>query len=500
MSDPKRLHPATVLIHFLKSLKEMIIPLGIFIFANRADGLLGALLYGGAGLFLLLLAAFGLMKWLKFTYRIEEDELRIEQGLFVKQRRYVPVERVQTINTTAGIVQQMFGLVRLEIETASGGKEAEIELTAISKGEAAAIKEALYERKQLLGTQRKEAEEAGSAPEKTYKMSQKELMIGAATSSGIGVILSAVFAFGSQVDELLPIDRILGRFEFLIHSSVPFLALLIFIGFLAAWLLSMAGILLKYARFSLVKSGDDLVISRGLLEKKQLTIPVKRIQAVKITENPLRQPLGYATVQLICAGGKEDKDGLSAAIFPFVKKERAESLLKEFLPQYAYSSEKIPVPKRAMRKYIIRYVWPSLIPAGILIFLFPGWGLFSLLLLPLFLLFGYMAYRDAGYHLEGKQLTLHMRAISRISVILPKKRMQQFQLQQNLFQQSGELATVKAAVMSSSLGAQFAVRDLEFAEAERLYDWYSGLKKHVENPDHRKDKEDHHPDWQGPAD
>ncbi|AZB41375.1 hypothetical protein CEF21_03065 [Bacillus sp. FJAT-42376] len=478
MFEPKRLHPAAAIINFLKLLKEMIIPLVIFIFANRADGMLGLLMYGGAGLFLLLLIVFSVIKWLKFTYRIEEDELRIEQGLFVKQKRFVPLERVQTIHTRAGVIQQLFGLVRLEIETASGGPETEIELTAISKSQAAAIKKALYERKQIIThSGASGVEGADPVPEKRhlYKMTQKELIIGAATSSGIGVVVSAIFAFGSQLDEVLPVDSILKRFEFLTHSGAAFLAFIIFLGFLTAWLLSMAGIILKYARFSLEKTEEDLVISRGLLEKSQMTIPVKRIQAVKITENPLRQPLGYATVQVICAGGKADSDGLSAAIFPFVKKRDAKRLLDEFLPQYAYSTEKISVPKRAKRKYVFRYTWPAIIPAAVLIYFFHYWGLLSILLVPLFSLFGYMAYKDTGYRLDGSQLTFYARAVSKYMVILPKKRMQEFQIHQHFFQKRGDLATARTAVMSNVTGAHFTIKDLELEDGRILYDWYSSV-------------------------
>ncbi|WP_426845368.1 PH domain-containing protein [Metabacillus sp. 84] len=479
MSEPKRLHPAAAIINFLKLLKDMIIPLVIFIFVNRAPGMLGLLLYAGAGLFLVVLIVFSVIKWLKFTYRIEEDELRVEQGLFVKQKRFVPIERVQTINTRAGIIQQLFGLVKLEIETASGGAEAEIELTAISKSEAAAIQKELSERKIKIKAGPEEMEDAapecnaGEEKRKTYKMTGKELLIGAATSSGIGVVVSAVFAFGSQIDELLPVESILKRFESLTSAGIPFLAFLIFLGFLLAWLLSMAGILLKYANFTMERRGDDFIISRGLLEKNQLTIPIKRIQAVKITENPLRQPLGYATVQLICAGGKQDADGLSAAIFPFVKTNQIGSLLESFLPQYAYRTEKVPVPKRALRKYLLRYGWPFIIPAGIIIYMFPPWGWLSLILLPLSALFGYFAHRDSGYRLEEEQLILYMRAISRSSVILPIKRMQQLQVNQTVFQKRQKLVTVKTSAMANVLGAHFSVKDLDLEDGIVLYDWYS---------------------------
>src|SRR5690606_41338100 len=48
--------------------------------------------------------------------------LHIEYGLFVRKQRFVPFERIQSIHMTEGILHRLFGVVKLEIETA-GGKD-----------------------------------------------------------------------------------------------------------------------------------------------------------------------------------------------------------------------------------------------------------------------------------------------------------------------------------------------------------------------------------------
>ncbi|UOK58231.1 PH domain-containing protein [Bacillus sp. OVS6] len=75
-----------------------------------------------------------------------------------------------------------------------------------------------------------------------------------------------------------------------------------FLAFFIAWILSIIGVCLKFANFTVMKKEQDLVISRGLFEKHQLTIPLERIQAMKISENLIRQPFGYATVHIVSAG------------------------------------------------------------------------------------------------------------------------------------------------------------------------------------------------------
>ena len=84
----------------------------------------------------------GIIKWKRFRYWFEEEELRIEYGLFVKKKRYIPFERIQSLNYTEGIFHRPFGLVKVKVETAGGGatKEADAELTAITKEAAEQIK------------------------------------------------------------------------------------------------------------------------------------------------------------------------------------------------------------------------------------------------------------------------------------------------------------------------------------------------------------------------
>ncbi len=60
---------------------------------------------------------------------------------------------------------------------------------------------------------------------------------------------------------------------------------------------------LQYANFTAKRKGKDIIITRGLIERHQMTIPLARIQAVKIKENILRETIGFATVMLVSAGG-----------------------------------------------------------------------------------------------------------------------------------------------------------------------------------------------------
>src|SRR5690625_7223701 len=87
-------------------------------------------------LFLVVTIITSILSWLRFTYRVEENELRIEQGVFIRKKRYVPINRIHKIDFTANVVHRISGLVKIQIDTAcAGGAEVSISAVTIAKGE-----------------------------------------------------------------------------------------------------------------------------------------------------------------------------------------------------------------------------------------------------------------------------------------------------------------------------------------------------------------------------
>ena len=66
--------------------------------------------------------------------------------VFVRKNRYIRFERIHSVDVSEGIIQRLFGLVKVNIETA-GGSKAEAVLSAIRKEEAERLSEHLLEAK-----------------------------------------------------------------------------------------------------------------------------------------------------------------------------------------------------------------------------------------------------------------------------------------------------------------------------------------------------------------
>ncbi|MDA1477791.1 PH domain-containing protein [Bacillus changyiensis] len=489
MSEPKRLHPAAMILNFFKGLietvKNFIVPFGVAFFLNQNKLVTIIAVIVVAAVFISLII-ISILRWRKFTYRIEEDELRIEEGLITRKKKYIPIERIQTINTSAGIIQQLFKLVKLQVETAGGGKEAEVSLAAITQIEADQLQKMLLEKKKEMiqedlddeiVVQKEVVEKTEEPPQNmVYKMNGPELLIAASTSSGIGMVISGIFAIYTQVDEYVKLDWLFDQFSFLDSAGVAVIAFLIFLVLFIAWLFSIVGMLLKYANFSVVRKKNELVISRGLIEKHQTTLPLKRVQAIKIKEGLIRQPFGYASITIVSAGGSAMEQDKSTVLFPIIKKKEVQKRLHEMLPDYAPEEGLNHLPKRALRRYLLRASWPVVAVIPLSIF-FPPWGYLSVLLLPFFWLLGYLTFKDAGWKISHKKLLISSRFLGKTTVVMQKRRMQVYKVSRSYFQRRKKLVSIHTTIKSSMLMESFSVKDAEEKDSETIFQWYSYQKR-----------------------
>lgn len=493
MMSKYKLHPVTVLINLVKALKEMAIPIIFIVLANgfnftmdfRNENFFSQMI---PLLILIVVLAFtlvgGVLKWWKFQYWFEDSELRVEYGLFIKKKRYIPFERIQSLNYKEGIFHRIFGLVQVQVETA-GSKDGkpEAELTAITRAAADQIEREMNRAK--LGSRLIEENEVQMpAGRIIHKMSPKDLIILATTSSGIGVVVFGVFAALSQFAEYIPFEWIYDEFTHLIQYGVTIVASLIFIGLLGAWIISVALTLLNYYDFTVTEENDRLIITRGLLEKKRITIPLNRVQAIKIVENPLRQPFGLATVQVESAGGGfSSEQDRKITLFPLISKKEALAPLAELFPQFDFTVEDakmIRSPKRARPFfYRIDFLWLLPLVAVPGYFFFP-YGLLTVLLVIPIMLLGIWQHRTAGFTLLDSQLTIVYRQISRITFFVEKRRIQVTEQRRSYFQKRRKVATGRVVVMSGMTGAEARAYHMEQKDIEELMNWFEHTKASAE--------------------
>ena len=483
--DYKKLPFASVAIGAVSTFRAFLVPLVIMLVANfskftldiSSPGFWSSLaLIGFWSTVILFSLLFSIIRWWTYYYWFEDAELRVKYGVFIKKKRYIPFERIQTLNYHESIIHRILGLVKVEVETAGSSEgEAEVVLTALTREAADEIEQEMRKAKQQFGvTDKLEPIEQASAVTAMYTMSTKDLLVLASTSGGIGVIISGLLAVVSQISDIIPYDKIYGELAMLAKYGVLIISLIILSLFIIGWIASVILTYLKYYSFTVVVQEENLIITRGLLEKKRITIPLKRVQAIKIVENPFRQLFNYATVSIESAGSNGSED--SMVIFPLIKLTKLQAPLTELFPHYEWQQQFISAPRRSQPFfYRVDFIWVLPVVAGLSYFLMP-WGLLSLVIIPATIGLGIWQHRTAAYALTGKQLTLRYRIFSRVTFFVEKHRIQAMTTKQTYFKQRKDVADVTVSVMSGSGGATATVPALEQQDAEILLQWYEHKK------------------------
>ncbi|WP_313891884.1 PH domain-containing protein [Psychrobacillus sp.] len=490
MSNEKyKLHPITAIINFVKVLKELILPFIVIIVANGfgksgGDGSWYSYIsYAIYAVVLISLLISGIIKWKRFRYWFEGEELRIEYGLFVKKKRYIPFERIQSLNYTEGIFHRPFGLVKVKVETAGGGptKEADAELTAITKNAAEQIKKEMMHAKNKQSVHVDEVilevEEQKDETLSIFRMSMKDLLILASTSGGVGVFFSGIAVFASQFSEFIPYEAIYSELVIFIRFGVLMIALAIFALLLVAWLVSVVLTLINYYAFTIIIEDEEIIMTRGLLEKKKITLPLSRVQGIRIVENPLRQLFGYATVIVDSAGGSLAEKDESIRLLPLIKKSKINPILEQIFTELPLEPNFTRVPKRS-RKFFYRldFIWIIPVAAAVCYFFYP-YGLFALLLFPLTFLLGVWQHKTAGYAIENQRLIAQYRTFSKVTVWVEKRRIQSMTKHTTYFQKKSDVSSIQLTIKSGVGGATTTVPSIEKEDADQILSWYEPLKK-----------------------
>lgn len=521
MNNWKRQHPVTILVNFFNALKQMIITvIAVVVLGTTGDGFGPGFMMIFFFVILLFSALSATISWWKFEYTLFPEELQIKQGLIFRKNRFIRKERVQSIDLNAHLVQRLFGLVEVRIETAGGGSEPEFRLVALTRDEALQIKKELREKGPSAFKSEEEAIDAEKTDnEKTFECDHKEqiddglkvpswvkdyyeaedeeidydwddldeekiqadyewkltsgrLVIAAMTASGVGLAATFVAAISSQAPQFLPVWMFDAAISWFLASSVLFILSIIFMILLIAWVFTTIGAIIRYGKFTLRRWGNEIHMSRGLLEKRQLTIKANRVTAVRIVQNPIRQLFGFYSIYIESAGGGTKEEDLSTILVPLCRKQEAAIIMAETLPEFAYERSFEGLPGKSLRRYIIKLSIPALILAIFAVYYVPyGWLAFAF---PIFgALLGYIQYKAAGIGYQKDHLLLRYRIIDKTEILVPRFRIQAMQSNQNPLQKLDDLFTIQVSVLSSIMGKSFSLRHIHLTQRERAFYWYT---------------------------
>ena len=132
---------------------------------------IGAIVLG----LVLIIGLVALFQWLSYKhlyYVIGPEEFNLYSGIFNKKRVHVPYQRIQSVDQRASLLQRLFGVCTVSIDTAGGSNNKAVQVPYVQKSQAEQLRTELFARKQYAT-----AVQEGMAPQ--------EAAVAVAAASGV---------------------------------------------------------------------------------------------------------------------------------------------------------------------------------------------------------------------------------------------------------------------------------------------------------------------------
>lgn len=427
-----RLHPAVVGVWAFNAVGPAIV--------FTLTGAIGGVLIGGlVGMSVLA----GLVRYQLFSWRVEGSTFVIEQGWIQRQRRVIPFDRIQSVEVVRRLRHRLFGVVELRIETVGGGK-AEGRLDALSPDDAEWLRATLL-RRDAVAPQAPAADTA--APLVT--MSPSGLVVAGLTGGRVG-IAAALLGFGQ--------DFIGGRLERWLPALDPTgdptgLVVVVASVLAGAFLLSIAATVLTYWNFTVTVDGEALRVRRGLLEQRTDTLPLRRIQSLRIEQNLLRRMLGLAAVKVEVAGRAGGDEGrLAAFLLPLGRVAEARELIRQVLGHDLPSGALAPMPTGARDRRLVRALLFTALVTVAAVWRWGPPGLAAVLTIGPAAAAAIAAYRSLGWALDERLVVARAGWLVRRTSFVRRNRLQSLELSQSPFQRRRALASLSLQIARSGGG------------------------------------------------
>ncbi len=487
LEEPSRQSPIGVAVIFFKNMRIALnILLSIVaVSVGFKTSFLGMDIYTiGIGV-IALFFVISILQYRRFYFYVENNNFIIEKGLLSKEKITVPFDRIQTVNIKQNLIQQLLGVVALNIDTAGSAKK-ELEISALPGKYARELQRYLVSQKEK-HTEDKDKNASLETLEvkteqPTWDVSEDKPLVklGIADLFKIGltenhlrtglVIFAILNGYLWQYEEYLlkPFEPFLEEqadFFFAEYMIIVPIAFILFI--IISVLISLIQTVLKYFELKFFVNAKGVQLVSGLLKRMEYQIPVNKIQYLKWKSNPLRKLIGLQTLVVKQATSNELGDKQSVKV-PGCHKHQLHSVLDEFYPERS-TGEFLEIEPRNLLALQLG-TWLGLLPALAMCGLaFIDWKFIAvpiLYIIPsLFFILKY--YRSVKLNVNREMLFLTKGWVFPSTLALKFYKMQNVTLSQSIFQKRRGLASI---TFYTAAGDE-SMPHLPIKEAQEIYNY-----------------------------
>lgn len=481
----RRIHPLGILFSFGKSIKEFLFPVVVFLIFNLNSHSIFMMLGKIAVILYLIYEVISvLLGWWRFKYVFTDKELRVYEGRFVKEKRFIRLDRIQNMQRNTLFFHRLFGLTSITLHLASSGDGSSVKLDVISREEAERIQRFLnlgdsVARNDEESVEREDKEQIAETPKsespfrtKHYEMTMKDILAASFTSLSLFALIPVLFALYSKADDLFSIEDYADQAVNFFEGSWGLLVVVIILVLILSALFGIVKNYLQFGNFQVTSDHERIFIQKGVFNHTEFSIPKKKVQAVKLNKGLIRRWFGFAEVELISAGGTEEEDSETAStLFPFITERKALALLPEILPGFKIDPDMVKLPRAAFFVKMMRpsYVW--IIATAVVLYFWPQLWYLSLALLVLIVILRIMGYIHGAYLLNGFHIQLQSGSFSTELLLTTRRKIEELEVTESWLQRKFGLASLEISTRENPVHVS-TIADIPKEQAVEYYQWY----------------------------
>jgi putative membrane protein len=312
-----------------------------------------------AGAVVVMAAIAGFFTWYFTRFIIDDEELRVETGWIFKTSKKIPFERLQSVDIIQPLAARIFGLAELRLEAGAG--DSTTKLRYLTRRQASRLRDYLLtrahgERARISDLDQTAAAsvltDLGTADRPLVTVPPQRLVLGLVLSSE-WIISTAFLITGGAL--ALAFNVV----QYALSALIPLA--------IGAFTMISRRVIAMF-NFTLAESPRGLRITRGLTNLTSQSIPINRIQGVKVSQPLLWRVPGWYRVDIDVVGytssdSENNESQATNVLLPVATQAEVEIGLRRTLPGFNLAGIELhrsPSRARWLRWFdfwTLRYGW-----------------------------------------------------------------------------------------------------------------------------------------------
>ena len=461
-----RLHKTSPIFILFDNIKKLIVPALFAIVSSRGN------YWEHIALGVAALVSVGSMVQYRFyRYWLEEKQIRIKEGILFRNVRQVPYNKIQNLNLIQNPLHRILGVVKVQLESASGGKP-EAVINVIDKASVEELRKKIHQ-DDIQSTPSDVTAEQPKGQAAILKLNLAEIFrYGIISNRGL-VAVAIGFGFFSQFLDNAKDNfyrNIIGNFVNQVESSIDavtvanslvsniLLSIVFFIiAVISLWLLSIGMALFKLHEFELVEKNKKLSATMGLLTRLQATIPMSRIQSLTVHNSLLHRLFKRIGVSVETAGGvNTEQQGVTmkqlAPVLPITEKIHFLKQVQDDVDWLAVHWK--PIEARAWKRMfkLSVFIWMLVLLPTSMFSIY--WYLTLGVLAAVWSFFYAKLYvKNTGYYLAKDVIAFKSGVVFKKETYVRLPKVQTVDVTENLFDRRHKMAVLRVDTAGAAAGA-----------------------------------------------